>query len=46
MLQDRACLLGKHFLNMKTLCKYKEITDMLLLVLMLIKEITIYLNIR
>jgi hypothetical protein len=45
MLQDRACLLGKHFLNMKTLCKCKEITDMLL-VLMLIKEITIYLNIR
>jgi hypothetical protein len=42
MLQDRACLLGKYFLNVKTLCKCKEITDML----MLIKEITVYLNIR
>jgi len=46
MLQGRACLLGKYFLNVKTLCKCKEITDMLLLVLILIKEITVYLNIK
>jgi len=37
----QSTFIGKTFFNVKTLCNCKEITDTLLLVLMLIKETTV-----